>query len=212
MTFRPTPLDYVKQKATEVIWRGGDVPGDAYFEQNISVAGTATLNDLVVSGGANIAGGLTADEITSTGGITASGAIEGLTLESTATVGTPPLIVASPDYVANLNGQYLNSLESSAFLQHSLATAVNDFLIASGSGAFAKQTLAESLTTLGKAAASGLASLDASSLVVQNPANATATPTASKIPIADGSGKLNGWVDASAWEYHVPLLLETLAI
>jgi hypothetical protein len=40
-----------------------------------------------------------------------------------------------------------------------------------------------------------VASLDGSSLVVQNPANATATPTASKIPIADGSGKLNTWVD-----------------
>lgn len=45
-----------------------------------------------------------------------------------------------------------------------------------------------------KAQASGLASLDGSSLVVQNPANATATPTASKIPIADGSGKLDGWI------------------
>ena len=49
-----------------------------------------------------------------------------------------------------------------------------------------------------KAAANGLASLSAGSLVVQNPANATATATASKIPIADGSGKLDTWVsDAS---------------
>lgn len=49
-----------------------------------------------------------------------------------------------------------------------------------------------------KAAASGLASLDGSSLVVQNPANATATPAASKIPIADGSGDLdNGWINLS---------------
>lgn len=45
-----------------------------------------------------------------------------------------------------------------------------------------------------KAAASGLASLNASSLVVQNPVNATTTSTASKIPIADGSGKLDGWI------------------
>jgi hypothetical protein len=45
-----------------------------------------------------------------------------------------------------------------------------------------------------KAAASGLASLDGSSKVVQDPANATATPTASKIPIANASGKLvSGW-------------------
>ena len=42
-----------------------------------------------------------------------------------------------------------------------------------------------------KAAASGLASLDAGSLVVQNPANATATPTASKIPIADASKNID---------------------
>jgi len=48
-----------------------------------------------------------------------------------------------------------------------------------------------------KGQASGLASLDASSLVVQNPANATATPTASKISIADANGKLFGWVTAS---------------
>jgi hypothetical protein len=49
-----------------------------------------------------------------------------------------------------------------------------------------------------KAAASGLASLNASSLVVQNPANATETATASKIPIADGSGKLDTWITAGS--------------
>lgn len=45
-----------------------------------------------------------------------------------------------------------------------------------------------------KAAASGYASLDGSSKVVQDPANATATATAAKIPIADGSAKLDTWV------------------
>jgi hypothetical protein len=45
-----------------------------------------------------------------------------------------------------------------------------------------------------KAAASGLASLDGSSKVVLDPANATATPTAGKIPIADGDGLLDGWI------------------
>ncbi|MFA4871411.1 MAG: LamG-like jellyroll fold domain-containing protein [Pedobacter sp.] len=50
-----------------------------------------------------------------------------------------------------------------------------------------------------KAAASGLASLDAASLVAQNPANATSTQSAgqNKIPIADANGKLNAWVDAT---------------
>ena len=50
------------------------------------------------------------------------------------------------------------------------------------------------LTSFSKGAASGLASLDASTLVVQNPANATATATASKIPIADASAKLDTWI------------------
>ena len=54
------------------------------------------------------------------------------------------------------------------------------------------------IPTSQKAAASGVASLNGSSLVVQNPANATATPTASKIPIADGSGKLDGWITTAA--------------
>ena len=44
-------------------------------------------------------------------------------------------------------------------------------------------------------AASGYAGLDASSKVIKDPANATATPTASKIPIADAGGKLAaGWI------------------
>lgn len=50
----------------------------------------------------------------------------------------------------------------------------------------------------GKGAANGYASLNASSKVVQDPANATATATASKIPIADGSGKLDTWVTSGA--------------
>lgn len=49
-----------------------------------------------------------------------------------------------------------------------------------------------------KAAANGVASLNVTSKVVQDPANATATPTASKIPISDGSGKLDGWVSSGA--------------
>jgi hypothetical protein len=50
-----------------------------------------------------------------------------------------------------------------------------------------------------KAAASGVASLNASSTVVQDPANATATPTQNKIPIADGVGGTLalGWLPAT---------------
>jgi len=43
--------------------------------------------------------------------------------------------------------------------------------------------------------ANSLATLDSNTLVVENPANATSTPTADKIPIADGSGKIDDdWI------------------
>ena len=86
------------------------------------------------------------------------------------------------------------TLDGSSYIRHDLATAVNDFIVATGVGAFAKKTLADTLTILGKDTASGIPSLNASSKVTQDPANATATPTANKIPIADGSGKLDGWI------------------
>ena len=56
------------------------------------------------------------------------------------------------------------------------------------------------LTTNQKANASGVASLDAGSKVIQNPTNSNATPTANKIPIAGGAGTLDvGWIpDLSA--------------
>lgn len=38
---------------------------------------------------------------------------------------------------------------STDYVKHSLATAANDFLVASGAGAFAKQTLAQAKSTLG---------------------------------------------------------------
>lgn len=50
------------------------------------------------------------------------------------------------------------------------------------------------IPTAEKGAANGVASLNGSTLVVEDPANATATPTADKIPKADGAGKLDGWV------------------
>ena len=49
-------------------------------------------------------------------------------------------------------------------------------------------------TTGDKGAPSGYASLDGDTLVVQNPASATATPTPNAIPLADGSGNLTAWI------------------
>lgn len=59
-------------------------------------------------------------------------------------------------------------------------------------------TAADQRVTLGLVIGTDVPSLNGSALVVQNPANATATPTASKIPIADGSGKLDGWVSSAS--------------
>lgn len=50
--------------------------------------------------------------------------------------------------------------------------------------------------------ASSLATLDAGGTVVQNPANATSTRTATKIPISDSNGLLNSWVDRIT-QYYV---------
>ena len=47
---------------------------------------------------------------------------------------------------------------------------------------------------INKGSPNGYAALNSSGTVSQNPANATNTPTLGKIPIADGSGKLDGWI------------------
>jgi hypothetical protein len=57
---------------------------------------------------------------------------------------------------------------------------------------------AGAIATGAKGVASGVASLDGSTKVVEDPANATATPTANKIVMADASAKVDGWVTADA--------------
>ena len=69
--------------------------------------------------------------------------IRAQTFESDQATGTAPLVVASTTKVTNLNADKLDGLDDTAFLKHSLATAANDFLVASGAGAFAKKTLAD---------------------------------------------------------------------
>jgi len=103
----------------------------------------------------------------------------------------------------------------SAYLGIAAKAADSDKLDGSDSSAFATSGHGHSHTTLtdigtnahsaidtfisSKAAASGLASLDANTKTVQDPANATATPTQNKIPIADGAGGTLalGWLPAT---------------
>jgi hypothetical protein len=66
--------------------------------------------------------------------------------------------------------------------------------------------LAAKLAASEKGAANGVASLNASTKVVQNPASAQTTPAADKIVLADGSGKVaDGWLSS-----NVSLLGQTI--
>jgi hypothetical protein len=68
--------------------------------------------------------------------------------ESDQVTGIAPFIVASTTKVTNLNADKLNGLADTAFLKHDLATAANDFLVASGPGVFVKKSLSETQTIL----------------------------------------------------------------
>lgn len=63
-----------------------------------------------------------------------------------------------------------------------------------------------------KGAASGYASLNGSTLVVENPANAAISPAADKIPVADINGDIaNGWIRADLLQYvAVPLTAQNI--
>jgi hypothetical protein len=97
-----------------------------------------------------------------------------------------------------VNAANLNALEAAVTGGAPETTAENDFQVGDGAGAWIKKTLVETLTIIGKAVASGLASLDANSRVVQNPADATDTASSGAIPIADIDGKLDTWITDSS--------------
>jgi hypothetical protein len=86
----------------------------------------------------------------------------------------------------------------------------NDDVIQRKSGAWANRTMTQLKTDLGAGAASGLATLDGSSKVVQDPANATSTKTASKIPIADDNGYLNSWIQEALATTEGKIMLDTI--
>lgn len=75
--------------------------------------------------------------------------IKAQTFESDQVTGTAPFVVASTTKVTNLNADRLDGLDDTAFLKHSLATAANDFLVASGAGVYVKKTLAETKALMG---------------------------------------------------------------
>lgn len=135
----------------------------------------------------------TLQAVTSTGNTTDKQII------STVAYGTAPFQVISSTGVTNLNSDLLDGKHASEFSStghiHS-HTELTDI---------GTNTHTQIDSFIGsKAQASGLASLDGSSKVVQDPANATATPTQNRIPIADGAGgKLNsGWIPDLSGTYQ----------
>jgi hypothetical protein len=105
---------------------------------------------------------------------------------------------AQGQLVTGLNADLLDGNHAAAFAtsghNHSGVYEPSNANIQTHIGAVAPHSGHE--LTANKAVASGYPSLDGSSKVVQDPANATATPTANKIPIADANGKLDGWITA----------------
>ena len=62
-----------------------------------------------------------------------------------------------------------------------------------------------------RAAPSGLATLDGNTLVIQNPANATATPGGTKIVMSDASGTVDAWVSEATASAKGKVQLATAA-
>jgi len=109
-------------------------------------------------------------------------------------------IAGAPDASTIVKG--IVEAATDAELQAGTATGATGALLAATGSSFKQAGTANKVPvgdSNGKLAASWggsastLATLNGSSKVVEDPANATATPTASKIPIADASGTLNGW-------------------
>ena len=99
------------------------------------------------------------DEVIDTLTVDISGATNGyvLTKGASSIVAVDPLTIGVTDH-GGLTG--LGDDDHTQYILHSLATAANDFLVASGVGVFAKQTLAQVKSTLGLGSAAYTASSD----------------------------------------------------
>ncbi len=117
------------------------------------------------------------------------------------------LSVSSPSSV-QLSGISDNNIAASAISPNRIAgtavaqaRAINTASPLSGGGDMSSDRTISCPTcevTSNKGAASGYASLNSSSKVAQDPSSAQTAPAASKIPLADGSGKLaDGWLSSN---------------
>ena len=197
----PTGTMILEGKAGDEI-----VVNESGADVDFRVESDGNANALVVDAGANRVGVLRTPGVP----LDVAGKIRSDDqIESTIAIGTAPLVVASTTAVTNLNADMVDGSHASAFetaaavATHEAAAnphpqyqgGVTDHGMLAGLG---DDDHTQYQTRGEKGLANGYASLDAGGVVVQNPATASAIPAASKIPIADGAGKLDaGWIPAS---------------
>lgn len=110
---------------------------------------------------------------------------------------TPAEVSNLDNVTGNIQGQLTNITGDIAnHIHNGSGTAQISHNDITGTGTNSHATIDTFISSKGQA--SGIASLDANSLVVQNPANLTGTPTANKIVQALASGKIDdGWISDS---------------
>jgi hypothetical protein len=71
------------------------------------------------------------------------------TIQCDVASGTAAMTIVSNTKIPNLNADLLDGLHDTDFVKNSLATAANDFIVATGTATFVKKTLAETQSILG---------------------------------------------------------------
>src|SRR4030067_3090325 len=152
---------------------------------------------IAVTGGTGTGNVLTNTTLAGAGTISANVTLSG-NITANSLLITPAELGYLDSASSNIQSQITTATGSITNHEHSGADGTTQIAHNSvtGTGTNSHATLDTFVSS--KAQASGLASLEGSSLVVQNLANSTATPTASKILIADGAGKINdGWLNST---------------
>lgn len=182
----------------------------------LNFIGTGSYNVQLQMNGVNIAsGGSLSAKLDSVGGVGTSNTFNNPTLAGvgtiTASFGANGLIITPEEY------SYLDAASSNIQTQITIATGsitnhthtgsdgttqiAHDSII--GTGANSHPIIDTFIAS--KASASGIASLDANSKVIQDPASGTSTPGVSKMPISLGTGKIDdAWLSNNITKLGTP--------
>ena len=172
--------------------------GGTLQNEGVDVSVSADLNNYIaVSGGTGTGNTLTNATLDGTGTISAN-----IGLTGNITVNSLELTPTELSYLNNASSEIQAQITTAtgSITNHTHTGSDGTAQIAhdsvTGTGTNSHTTIDAFITS--KAQSSGLASLDANSLVVENPASGTTTSTASSIPISDGSGKIaDDWLNST---------------